>query len=164
MPNPKGAPLSVPSPSESTTLTLPPLLKPGDRVALFNPGAHGGKFPPEWPGKAMEVLESWGLRPEPPTREAPRHLYFSATDPQRAEAFPALYCDVEIKAPFAGRGGSGTARSCPFLGPRRVAWRDCPPPTLSVGPARGEALPGVRTRRGSRRSSGGSAITTKASG
>jgi len=115
MPNPKGAPLSVPSPSESTKLTLPPLLKPGDRVALFNPGAHGGKFPPEWPGKALDVLESWGLQPEARPREAPRHLYFSATDPQRAEAFQTLYCDGEIKALFAGRGGYGTARMLPLL-------------------------------------------------
>ena len=115
MPNPKGAPLSVPDPKEKTEFTFPPPLKAGDRVALFHPGSHGGKFPPEWPGKALDVLKSWGLQPEPLPPEAPRHFYLSGTDPQRAEAFQALYCDPEIKALFAARGGYGTARMLPLL-------------------------------------------------
>ncbi len=130
MPNPKGAPLSVPSTKEITELTLPPLLKPGDRVALFNPGSHGGKFPPEWPGKALDVLESWGLQPEPRPLEEPRHLYLSGTDPQRAETFQALYCDAEIKALFAARGGYGTARMLPLLDAGRFA---AAPPKAVVG-------------------------------
>ena len=117
----RGAGQSVPRAAPRPPLKRPPLLSPGDRVALFSPGAHGGRFPAKWPRQAARLLEEWGLRPLPPPRATRTHLYLAGPDRERAEEFQSLYCDPEIKALFATRGGYGTARMLSWLDAGAIA-------------------------------------------
>lgn len=107
--------------SAATLFQTPPPLKPGDRVALFSPSSHTGGQPPEFQEKALAQLRDWDLRPDPIAEPQPRHLYLAGTDAERAHAFQTLYCDPEIKALFATRGGYGAARMLPLLDSRRIA-------------------------------------------
>lgn len=106
-----------------------PALRPGDRVALFSPSAHAGRQPPELIDRALETLRGWGLQPLPAPEPA-RHLYLAGTDAWRAEAFQRLYCDPEVKALLATRGGYGAARMLPLLDARAIA---AAPPKAVVG-------------------------------
>jgi muramoyltetrapeptide carboxypeptidase len=103
---------------------VPPLLRPGDRVALFSPSSHQGRYPPEYLADAAAALGAWGLdvlaQPEPP-----RHLYLAGTDAQRAEQFRRLYLDPAVKALFCTRGGYGSARLLPLLD--RATFAAAPP-------------------------------------
>ena len=92
-----------------------PALREGDKVALFSPSSHMGDAAEENMARAVRQLEGWGLRVRtPPVR---RHLYLAGADRERAEEFENLYCDSEIKALFATRGGYGATRMLPLLNP-----------------------------------------------
>ena len=108
----------------------PPPLKAGDGVALFSPSSHTRRGDEPLIEEAAKVLEGWGLIPKRPPFPQPRHLYLAGTDQQRAAEFQSLYCDPEIKALFATRGGYGTARMLPLLDESRIAQA---PPKPVVG-------------------------------
>ena len=106
------------------TMKEPPPLRAGDRVALFSPSSHQGRYPPGYPQQAADLLSGWGLRVEP-LAEPRKHLYLAGTDAQRAEEFQRLYQDPAIKALFCTRGGYGAARLLPLLD--RAAIANAPP-------------------------------------
>lgn len=117
------APDGQPNPRQDVRppLKIPPSLQPGDRVALFSPGAHEGRHPPQWRQEAITLLQDWALNPLPAPDSLPRHLYLAGADQERAAAFQALYTDPQVKALFATRGGYGTARMLPWLDARAIA-------------------------------------------
>lgn len=111
-------------------LRRPPLLRPGDRVAMVWPGSHRGHSPTSQIPAAVRLLESWGLAVEPPPAEERRHLYFAGTDAERAEEFQRAYLDEEVRAVFLARGGYGATRLLPLLDSARIA---AAPPKPVVG-------------------------------
>ena len=98
-----------------------PLLRPGDRVALFSPAGPLGRNWRALLDDALGILCGWGLRVLPQPAEPRRHLYLAGDDRARAEEFQALYCDPDVKALFATRGGYGVTRMLPLLDAGRIA-------------------------------------------
>jgi muramoyltetrapeptide carboxypeptidase len=121
---------AAPRAPEAAPLAQPPALAAGDAVALFSPSSHSGREAEAHLERARALLEGWGLRPRAlPARQA-RHLYLAGPDALRAEEFQRLYCDPQVKALFASRGGYGAARLLPHLDAVRIA---AAPPKAVVG-------------------------------
>lgn len=113
-------PAAISQAPEAAPLRMGPGLSPGDTVALFSPSSHSGRDGETHLSAAREILTGWGLNLEPHAEAQARHLYLAGTDAQRAEDFQRLYCDPDIKALFATRGGYGAARMLPHLDGGRI--------------------------------------------
>lgn len=90
-----------------TQFKKPPLLKPGDRVAIVAPA---GRAETSYVEKSIFVFEDWGL-----TVEKGKHLLgsfhqFSGTDEQRLRDLQYAIDSDDIKAVICARGGYGTLR------------------------------------------------------
>lgn len=94
-------------------LRRPRRLRPGDLVVVVAPA--GGVPPDRRPAleQGVAVLESWGLTvrvlPQVDTRH-PDLPHLAATDEERAAALTAAWCDPDVAAVWAARGGFGTHR------------------------------------------------------
>lgn len=111
-------------------LRRPPPLRAGGTVALISPSSHTRSDSRHLLDEAAAVLEGWDLHPRLPEFPQRRHLYLAGTDHERAEELTARYCDPQIKALFATRGGYGAARMLPHLNAARISAAD---PTHVVG-------------------------------
>ncbi len=96
----------------------PPLLNPGDIVAVVAPSSAAGV------DDQIERADWWirgmGLIPKFGQNAGTSFGYLAGTDAQRAADFNAAYADPEVKAVFAVRGGWGAARILPLIDWRRV--------------------------------------------
>lgn len=85
----------------------PPLLKPGDAIALLAPARAVERF-------EMEAFLQWAKNHHLIVKEMPtlygRHHQFSAEDQKRAFDLETAYLDQEVKAIFCARGGYGSVR------------------------------------------------------
>lgn len=86
---------------------IPPLLQPGDEVAILSPAS----FPPteNWK-QGVEVLENWGLRVRMAPNYLSRHFGLGGTDAERLSDLQQMLDDPSIKAIFPIRGGYGSSR------------------------------------------------------
>jgi muramoyltetrapeptide carboxypeptidase len=96
-------------------LLKPPRLKAGDWVALVAPG---GALEDHHVEKSVRNLESLGLKVKLGGNARLRRGNFGGTPYQQAADLHAMFLDREVKAIWAGRGGSGGAQVLPL-----VDWR-----------------------------------------
>ena len=90
-------------------------LRPGDRVALVAPA---GPTPPAEVERAVDLVTSWGLKPDvrPSASGAhPRATYLAADDAVRAQDVQDAWCDPDVSAILCMRGGYGTVRILDLL-------------------------------------------------
>jgi muramoyltetrapeptide carboxypeptidase len=88
----------------------PEPLRPGDLVAAVAPS---GPARVERIGGGIALAESWGLRVRVAPRAAGRHRrlgYLAATDAERAADLQQAWCDPDVRAVWAVRGGYGAQR------------------------------------------------------
>jgi muramoyltetrapeptide carboxypeptidase len=97
------------------TRVWPPALRPGDLVVGVAPS---GSADPDRIAAGVALAESWGLR----VRLAPhvfsghdRLGYLAASDTERAADFEQAWCDPEVRAVWAVRGGYGSQRMVDLL-------------------------------------------------
>lgn len=85
----------------------PPLLKPGDEVAIVSPA-----FAIDEPAveSSVSILESWGLKVRQGRHILKRDGPFAGTDRQRLSDLQKATSDTRIKAVFCSRGGYGLIR------------------------------------------------------
>lgn len=85
----------------------PPLLKPGDEVAIVSPAfvIDGSKIE-----SSVKVLESWGLKVHVGRNVLKQDGPFAGTDRQRLSDFQKFTSDNRVKAVFCSRGGYGFLR------------------------------------------------------
>lgn len=96
------------NPMAITSLTLPPLLAPGARVALLAPaGPVAGDADVEF---AVEQARSLGWEPVVASHARGRHAYFSADDAARLADVNSALRDPRIDGIWCLRGGYGTMR------------------------------------------------------
>ena len=87
--------------------TVPPPLVLGDRVAVVSPS---GPVDPDRLSRGVQVLRSWGLRPEIGPSTWARLGYLAGDDAARAADFSSAWRDPGVRAVVAARGGYGAAR------------------------------------------------------
>ncbi len=85
----------------------PPLVRPGDRVALVSPAGPPSAARVD---RGIALLTSWGLRPEVAPHAQDRYAYLAGTDADRAADLNAALRDPGIRAVLATRGGYGSQR------------------------------------------------------
>ena len=96
-------------------LLKPPRLKRGDVAALVAPGGHLSDAEIE---RSVRNLESLGLSVRLGANVRLARGNFGGTPFQQAQDLHAMFADREVKAIWAGRGGSGGAQVLPL-----VDWR-----------------------------------------
>ena len=94
-------------PIKNETMTTPPYLSHGDRVAIAAPAR---KIADDELRPAIQLLTNWGL-----DVVLPEHLYdaenqFAGDDRTRAATMQQLLDDPDVRAIFCARGGYGTVR------------------------------------------------------
>jgi len=104
--------------------SLPPPLRPGDRIAL---AAISGPFPKERVEAALEAVLELGFEPVAAPNLRSRHDLFAGTDDERLDALHGIADDPTIAAVIFARGGHGVLRLLPRidwerLGRRPRAW------------------------------------------
>ncbi len=85
----------------------PPVLRAGDRVAVVSPSGPADATRVEF---GMEMLRSWGLKPELGKHALSRQAYLAGSDTERAGDLVAALGDPGIRAVLATRGGYGAQR------------------------------------------------------
>jgi muramoyltetrapeptide carboxypeptidase len=86
--------------------TAPPLLQPGDRVAVVAPSGYVPASPFE---RGLAILsERYDVHVRPDV--AARHLYLAGTDERRARELQEAIDDPVVRAIFCARGGYGATR------------------------------------------------------
>ena len=86
---------------------LPPFLKKGDRVAIVSPA---GAIDADLVDGAIEVLKTWGLRPEKREYTTAKVGRFAGYDKWRCDDLQKVLDDPTIAAVLCSRGGYGTMR------------------------------------------------------
>lgn len=102
-------------------------IRPGDRVALLAPA---GPAPVELLAAAIQLVESWGLRPVTYPSATAAHVradYLSGDDRVRAEDVEQAWCDPGIAGVFCIRGGYGAVRILDLLDRDAMAAADPKP-------------------------------------
>lgn len=97
------------------SLPLPPVLVPGDRVAVVAPSSP---VPAERLDAGLAVLRGWGLEVVEGEHLRSSHddlHYLAATDEQRAADLTAAWLDPGVRAVLVGRGGYGVPRLLDLL-------------------------------------------------
>jgi muramoyltetrapeptide carboxypeptidase len=93
----------------------PARLRAGDLVAVVAPA---GAVPEAALGAGIERLRAWGLRVRLGAHVLDRHPtlpYLAGTDAARAADFTQAWCDPEVAAVLAARGGYGSLRLLDLL-------------------------------------------------
>lgn len=88
-------------------ITVPPYLKPGDRIGLVCPA---GFMPLEKAQTCIETLTAWGFKVVVGKTLGNQFNYFSGTDKERLKDLQQMMDDKNIDAILCGRGGYGTGR------------------------------------------------------
>lgn len=88
-------------------MKFPPLLQPGDTIAITCPS---GYLPPERTVFAKQTLEAWGYKVIVGATVGNAHFYFSDTDEGRLMELQQFLDDRQVKAILMGRGGYGLSR------------------------------------------------------
>jgi len=88
-------------------MKTPSYLKPGDQVGII---CTARSFSAEEAKPAIELLESWGLKPVLGKTIGINTHQLGGTDQQRAEDLQQMIDNPEIKAIWIARGGYGTVR------------------------------------------------------
>lgn len=86
---------------------LPPALKPGDRIRLVSPASTPTR---ESVARCVEVLESWGLKPEIGEHVFDEYGYLAGKDADRLADLNDAIRDPGVRAIMATRGGKGAYR------------------------------------------------------
>lgn len=86
---------------------LPPFLNKGDRVAIVSPA---GAIDADLVDGAIEVLKTWGLRPEKREYTTAKVGRFAGYDKWRCDDLQKVLDDPTIAAVLCSRGGYGTMR------------------------------------------------------
>jgi muramoyltetrapeptide carboxypeptidase len=89
------------------SLTRPPKLVAGDRVAIVSPASTPDRAAVE---RCAAVLEGWGLRPEIAPHAFDAAGYLAGSDEDRLADLDGALRDLGIRAVFATRGGKGAYR------------------------------------------------------
>lgn len=89
------------------SVALPQKLKPGDRVRLVSPASTPTR---EGVKKCLEIIKSWGLRPEVAPHAFDEYGYLAGTDEDRLADLNDAIRDPGVRAIFATRGGKGAYR------------------------------------------------------
>ena len=100
--------------------SLPPPLRPGDRVGV---AALSGPVDGEKLARGFEALRELGFEPVPARNLERRHGIFAGTDEERLAAFHELAADEDLGAIVFARGGSGLLRVLPWIDWELLAWR-----------------------------------------
>lgn len=91
----------------------PPMLKPGDTVAISSPAGA------IWDDKLVEefsaILTGMGLKIKKGETLTQKYGYLAGSDALRAGELNAFFKDPEVKAIFSAKGGWGCARLLPLL-------------------------------------------------
>ncbi|MEA3469030.1 MAG: LD-carboxypeptidase [Thermodesulfobacteriota bacterium] len=95
-----------------TPLT-PPVLQTGDCIGIIAPGGQLRDLSPLEQGVA--ILKEMGFEVRLPRQLWPGTGYLADNDANRALEFHRMWCDPEISAVMALRGGFGCLRLLPFL-------------------------------------------------
>lgn len=90
----------------------PRRLRPGDTIAVVAPAGAVERAQLE---PALEFLRESGFRVRLGEHVYSRKGYLAGTDQERARDFQAAWCDPEVAAVIAARGGYGCTRLLPFL-------------------------------------------------
>jgi muramoyltetrapeptide carboxypeptidase len=97
---------------------MPPLLVPGDCVAIVAPASHIPRGNEEFLQQGVERLRGMGFEVKcAPSLLRRKHLYLAGKDQERAEELMAMFLDPEVKAILCTRGGYGAQRITPYLDP-----------------------------------------------
>ncbi len=88
-------------------MKVPANLKKGDLVGIVSPSRQ---IVPAEIEKAIEIIESWGLKTVIGKYSFAGHNQFAGSDEQRAQDFQEMLDNREIKAIFCSRGGYGSVR------------------------------------------------------
>lgn len=88
-------------------MKIPPYLKSGEQVGIL---CTARSFSTEEAQPAIELLESWGLKPVLGNTIGINTHQLGGTDQQRAEDLQQMIDNPEIKAIWIARGGYGTVR------------------------------------------------------
>ncbi len=92
---------------------IPPLLKTGDCIGIIAPGGQLHDLSTLEQGVA--ILKEMGFEVKLPRQLWPGTGYLADSDANRALEFHRMWCDPEISAIMALRGGFGCLRMLPFL-------------------------------------------------
>jgi muramoyltetrapeptide carboxypeptidase len=84
-----------------------PALRPGDRVRLVSTSSAPSR---SWLDESVEVLTSWGLRPEVGAHALDEHGFLAGTDEDRLADLHDALRDSGVRAIIATRGGAGAYR------------------------------------------------------
>lgn len=98
---------------ETTSLTRPPRLKPGDTIGLVAPS--GATYEADDRALVEEVVRALGFAPKHGAHTMDRYGYLAGQDRDRGADVNAMFADPAIKALLCVRGGWGVARMLPFL-------------------------------------------------
>ncbi|MFN7313454.1 MAG: LD-carboxypeptidase [Bacteroidota bacterium] len=90
-----------------TNRILPPLLKPGDKIAIAAPAR---KISRDELAFAINEFESWGLEVVLHELLFEQHHQLAGTDSIRTEVFQSYINNSEVKAIIAARGGYGSVK------------------------------------------------------
>ncbi len=110
-----GAAVSFPALAWAPTvrsLVRPPRLKRGDVAGLIAPGGHLSDAEIE---KSVRNLESLGLTVKLGANVRLQRGNYGGTPFQQVQDLHAMFADREVKALWAGRGGSGGAQVLPYV-------------------------------------------------
>ena len=98
--------------------TMPPLLSPGDSVAIVAPASHIPTANEKYLEQGADRLRGMGFEVTyAPSLLKRRHLYLAGEDQERAEELTAMFLNPQIKAILCARGGYGCQRIIPYLDP-----------------------------------------------
>lgn len=92
---------------KTTSAVLPARLQPGDRVRFVSPASTPAR---EGVEHCMEIMRSWGLKPEIGEHAFDEYGYLAGTDKDRLADLNDAIRDPGIRAIFATRGGKGAYR------------------------------------------------------
>lgn len=94
-------------------ISIPPLLKSGDKIGIVAPGRKPGRASID---TAITVFESWGLEATLGANLfTETHNYLSASDEQRLADLQRFFDDDKIRAVICARGGYGSSRIIDYL-------------------------------------------------
>jgi len=92
---------------QSSPITKPPALRPGDTVAVVAPASN---LKADYLGRGVAELERLGFRVKYEPGILDKARYTAGDDDRRANELMRAFADPEIKAVWAARGGYGSMR------------------------------------------------------
>lgn len=107
-------PCAAPQPTTRSAMRTPPVLRPGDTVAVIAPGAA---VAPQAVDAGIRTLEELGFFVQRGRHLLSQHGYLAGSDAERLADLEEAFANPAIKGIFAARGGYGCGRLLPQLRP-----------------------------------------------